>query len=197
MLGFSTNSIQFKIWRSQLTTLFVLMILLIIANFTVFQGLRDRLVYEQLEHAIEARNEYDGFDSERDDFLKSDPKSKSKVDNGAWTPHFAINWLDESPTLIVDQFTGEAYMNDARYNIPLMILSNITEDGKDRGKLSLDSSQVHYLTHNMDDGSQMVYFHVSATYSFFRMEYLIVALLLGVMGFFTSALAAKKISRPI
>lgn len=190
-MKFNMNNIHFKIWRSQLITLLLFLLILIIADLTIVEAVKSEFIYDQLDEASGSRRHPD-----------DDKRERQSLNSSTWIPHFSIEWSGDKAKLNIDKTTDALYMNVTDDNVLNLIVEEL--DGYKEvavtGKVTADTYTIQYLAYPIDGNiaeDTMVYFEVSAPSKLFRASNLLILLSLVVISFFTSRYSANNISKPI
>ncbi|MCY6958100.1 HAMP domain-containing sensor histidine kinase [Clostridium brassicae] len=188
------RSISWKIWYDITRIIAILLIIIFIANITVFKNAKDEFIFNQLKESAEAKK--NGEQS----FIQPN-KLEGTSEAPILVAHFRIEKNGDKINITIDKFTEALYLNNKNNEqIIDKIVDNISKYGveEDQGIIK-DNGMSHYYYVDWNDTktSAMVFLTSSKENIKFGIEVFAIIIILLIISFFTSKIAAKKIAEPI
>jgi len=166
------------------------MIILMVVHVTIIEKSKDEFIFDQLEDSAEAKKLHSKNRSSDDD-----------REDSIWVAHFYIerNTNSESYNVTVDRLTEEMYVKSNDGEIIEDIVKQIDKNGSNENKGKIKdhgTTYFYYVDWKPNRDSAMVFLTSVRMDGNYKIEYIGLFLLL-LLSFFTSRIAAKRITKPI
>lgn len=184
------RSVSWKIWYSMARTILILLVLVLFANITILSKARNEFIFDQLKESARAKK------VSEQSFIRPDEEYSS-----LWVAHFRIEKDSDRFNVIADQFTQALYINKKEdLQVIERIVYRVTEEGinDDKGIIN-DHGISHYYYVDWDNSGKgaMIFLTSTKRNDPFSFEVFLLIIVLLIISFFASRIAAKKIAKPI
>jgi len=188
------ESISRKIWKVMTITVIAFIIVIFILNITLINGVRNNMIYDDIEHRIEY-GEFNKLNRLEDDF-----DGISDENDNLHVAQCVINRTGSEDIIEINEMTRELINTKYDKGIIDSIYNEVISDSEvnEQGIVRDRKGHYYFITDESENGNYItVYFVLIGKTHDNYLLYLVALILLILISYFPSKFIANQISKPI